>query len=309
MTAGVFIILLVLQVAVGWAQAPASVDEAVDRGWTAVTEQRWEDALIAFNEALALEAGSGPAHFGLGQALMQLDRPGEAAPHYQMAAVQNFWLPYARFRQACALARAGDREGAFVALAQATAAGFNDLDTLRSSGELAVLRGDARFAELIADAERRAKPCEFDERYRAFDFWIGDWDVYGPQGRQVGANAVQRLLSGCMLLENWTSASGTSGKSINYLDPATGRWHQHWIDESGRLIDYEGEFADGMMRFSGRLTDAEGEISLSRMTFTPRPDGSVKQFIEQSKDGGASWSVWFDGIYVRKGRPFPGAGG
>ena len=31
---------------------------------------------------------------------------------------------------------------------------------------------------------------------RDFDFWIGEWDVFGPQGRQVGTNSITRLFDG-----------------------------------------------------------------------------------------------------------------
>jgi len=34
-----------------------------------------------------------------------------------------------------------------------------------------------------------------------------------------------------------------------------------------------------------------------RKTLTPR---RVRQFIQQAKDGGKTWSVWFDGAYVRR---------
>ncbi len=37
------------------------------------------------------------------------------------------------------------------------------------------------------------------------------------------------------------------------------------------------------------------------MTFTPQEDGSVRQFLEESSDGGETFSVWFDGRYVPAG--------
>ncbi len=301
-------LLLIALLGVFPAAQAATVAELFAAGRAAVGEQRWDDARAAFGEVLLAEPANGPANFGMGQTLMQLGRQAEAAPHYAAAAEAGFWLPYARFRQACALASMGKKEEAFYALAQAVEAGFRDVDALAGNAELAELRDDPRFEATVKMVERKAKPCEHDLRYRAFDFWIGEWDVYSPAGQQVGINSIEPLLSSCMLLENWTSGSGTSGKSMNYLDPATGRWHQKWVDESGQIIDYEGEFKSGAMRFEGRLTDGAGKISLSRMTFTPQTGGSVKQFIENSTDGGGTWTVWFNGIYVPRGQPFPGSG-
>jgi len=30
------------------------------------------------------------------------------------------------------------------------------------------------------------------------------------------------------------------------------------------------------------------------------PDGRVRQFFEQSTDGGETWTTWFEGFYTRK---------
>ena len=290
------------------AGAQTRAESLVADGRRQMSAQSWSEALQSFRAALAADPASGPASFGAGQALMQLGRTVEAAAHFAAAAERGFAVPFARFRQACALASSGETTRAFVALEMAIASGFGDLGALRDEPALATLRALPRFAAMLADAERKARPCEFDGRYRVFDFWVGEWDVYSPQGQRVGVNSIQRLLDSCLLLENWTSISGSSGKSINYLDPATGLWHQNWVDQSGQIIEYEGEFAEGAMSFSGRLTDGAGKVSLSRMRFTPADDGTVKQFIELSADGGETWSTWFDGIYVPKGRPYAGSG-
>ena len=48
--------------------------------------------------------------------------------------------------------------------------------------------------------------------------------------------------------------------------------------------------------FAGRA-QADGTKKLYKMTFTPLENGDVRQFIEESLDGGKSWHVWFDGTY------------
>jgi len=65
-----------------------------------------------------------------------------------------------------------------------------------------------------------------------------------------------------------------------------------------RLRGNEGEFRDGAMRFHGEHVDRSGHKVLSRMSFTPLKDGHVRQLIEESGDGGTTWSVWFDGNYA-----------
>ncbi len=170
--------------------------------------------------------------------------------------------------------------------------------TAQTDADLAPLKTDPRFAAIADTVERDAHPCRYDGANRRFDFWVGDWNVTTPQGRTAGTNSIQSLLDGCLLLENWSSASGASGKSVNYLDPATRTWRQVWVDSGGEVITYEGEFRDGAMRFHGEHVDRSGRKVLSRMSFTPLSGGHVRQHIEESADGGATWSVWFDGNYA-----------
>jgi len=102
-----------------------------------------------------------------------------------------------------------------------------------------------------------------------------------------------------MLLESWNGAGGSVGWSINFIDPASGRWKQVWVDGSGGLIAIEGGLADGAMRLVGRHTYADGRVLPFRGTWTPLPDGRVRQHFEESADDGESWPTWFDGYYSR----------
>ncbi len=172
---------------------------------------------------------------------------------------------------------------------------------------LAELRGNPRFEELRKVAERKTFPCRHEPRYRDFDFWIGSWDVYGPGGRKAGTNTIVRASEGCMLYESWTNASGIDGHSLNYVDPATDQWVQVWMGADGSLISGRGGLEAGAMRLVGEHVLTSGERRAFRMTFTPEDDGSVRQFLEESTDGGKSWSTWFDGRYVTAGSEPPAA--
>jgi hypothetical protein len=56
--------------------------------------------------------------------------------------------------------------------------------------------------------------------------------------------------------------------------------------------------ADGAMRLEGTMHSPRGK-QRSRITWTPLPDGRVRQLWEVSSDGGSSWAVSFDGYYER----------
>jgi hypothetical protein len=59
----------------------------------------------------------------------------------------------------------------------------------------------------------------------------------------------------------------------------------------------------GGVRFQGELPLRDGSTLLDRTTLTPLPDGRVRQVIEQSRDGGKSWRVGFDALYLPARQP------
>lgn len=141
-------------------------------------------------------------------------------------------------------------------------------------------------------------PCQQGEIHSQFDFWIGEWDVFSPQGDLAGTNRIEKTQGGCLLVENWTGAGGGTGTSMNFYNPVSRKWIQIWTDPRGTIIDVEGEFRNGAMRFEGLHYYPDGSTQLYRMIFTPNDDGTVRQLIEQSRDQGTTWYVWFDGKYV-----------
>jgi hypothetical protein len=140
-----------------------------------------------------------------------------------------------------------------------------------------------------------ASPCAAPER-RQFDFWVGSWTVKDPQGNPSGTSEITRDAAGCAILEHWSGAGGAPGISLNYYDPATGRWHQHWVGGGGLAAHLEGAFKDGVMTMTGERRDAQGAFT-TRLRWTPQPDGGVRQEWDQSRDGGKTWQVQFVGLY------------
>jgi len=134
-----------------------------------------------------------------------------------------------------------------------------------------------------------------------FDFWVGEWSVYAPDGGALqGHNSITKKHGGCLIAEHWVSAKGSTGDSMNFYDPLTGAWRQVWISP-GVFIDYAGGLdAAGAMVLEGEIYyDRTGQRAPFRGTWTPLQDGRVRQHFEQQGPDG-NWSDWFIGIYVRK---------
>lgn len=153
--------------------------------------------------------------------------------------------------------------------------------------------------------------CDGQPAFAALDFWVGDWDVFvGTQ--KVGEDRVQKTLNGCAITESWAAAGGGEGFSLFYVDPADLRWRQVWV--TGRALAPGGvkekhlveTLPHGSLRFQGTVRDTAGRTWLDRTTLTPLPDGTVRQRIEISRDGGETREATFDAVYRQRSGQVPG---
>jgi hypothetical protein len=159
--------------------------------------------------------------------------------------------------------------------------------------------GDDAGAQPQAPAANRF-PCEQEEKFREFDFWIGEWDVHTADGKLAGRNVVDRAERGCVLIENWTGVGGSTGTSMNYLDKTTDEWVQLWTDASGSQILIRGGLTDDGMLLEGTIHYVStGVTAPFRGLWTPQPDGRLRQFFEQYDDEEKAWKPWFEGFYSR----------
>ena len=148
--------------------------------------------------------------------LWALRRRGEGVhPRIELGA-KNANISY---NLACAHAMAGNPDAACHALDQAIELGFAQTQLLAHDSDLESLRALPRFQAILAKAKDMGGPCDRDENYRRFDFWIGEWSVEGAGGQEVGTNTIRRASEGCALHEHWVSASGVSGAVDHLLRP------------------------------------------------------------------------------------------
>ena len=145
--------------------------------------------------------------------------------------------------------------------------------------------------------------CTDAEGFDRLDFWVGRWTVE-VQGREVGTNRIEKVLGGCAVEEHWRDAGGGEGRGLFYYLPAVDEWHQVWVTPQAtspggvkqkRLVQ---TFDDGGVRFQGVIVRPGGTRFLDRTTLTPLDGGRVRQHIEVSMDGGATWRTTFDAEYV-----------
>jgi hypothetical protein len=154
------------------------------------------------------------------------------------------------------------------------------------------------FAAGVVAVSPAPAPCASAE-HRAFDFWIGEWEVSKPDGTPAGRSRIERIEAGCGILERWTGAGGITGTSLNAWDAVAGRWRQWWTGSDGTTLLLEGGLRDGAMVLEGPAPAGAGTTAArNRITWTPATDGSVRQLWEVLGADGA-WQTAFDGIYRR----------
>jgi hypothetical protein len=135
--------------------------------------------------------------------------------------------------------------------------------------------------------------------YRQLDFWLGEWDVRDSRGRLVGENRIEAILGGCAVREVWTDARGGRGESLFFRDRSQRRWKQVWVTSDGTWKEKKQVAGPaGAIRFQGTVAGADG-AALDRTTLSRLAGGRVRQRIERSSDGGATWQPW-EGIYTRR---------
>ena len=127
-------------------------------------------------------------------------------------------------------------------------------------------------------------------------------DVFQPDGKQAGENLIEPILGGCVLRESWQGRGGFAGTSLNAYDAAGKRWHQTWLDNQGGRLDLAGglEGRAMVLASSEPHPDKPGVTLRQRISWSLQDDASVRQLWETSEDGGKTWSIAFDGRYVRK---------
>jgi dienelactone hydrolase len=130
-------------------QQESAVAAIARRAHLAWFRKDWADMVRAYDALTQLRPEDGEAHYRLGFARIFLGQYREAAPAFERAAALDFMKPAATYNVACCRSQLGDIDGALAALRQALEYGFDNFALLKEDPDLANLRGDSRYDELM----------------------------------------------------------------------------------------------------------------------------------------------------------------
>lgn len=149
-------------------------------------------------------------------------------------------------------------------------------------------------------------PCAAPQ-YRQFDFWIGNWEAFAPNGTKAGDSKISVILDSCIILEEWTSAAlqqglRFAGKSFNTFNAATGEWQQTWVDNTGTTIFYSKGISgtNNIVFKTAPFVISKDTMGIRRLSFYKLSDDKVRQHGEISKDNEKTWMTEYELEYRRK---------
>lgn len=150
-------------------------------------------------------------------------------------------------------------------------------------------------------------PCSGNPVYRQLDFWVGEWEAYGKNGKKAGDSKISIILDSCIVLEEWTSVQPQkgirfAGKSFNTYNAVSGQWQQTWVDNIGGTTEYlSGKLENNIMQFiTAPFSFSKDTMAIRKLQLFNLGKDKVRQFFEISKDNGKSWNVEYDLEYRRK---------
>jgi hypothetical protein len=147
-------------------------------------------------------------------------------------------------------------------------------------------------------AQGNAPPCA-DPVYRAFDYWIGEWEVHDTTGALLGHQSITRI-GNCGISEHWQPVGRGTGRSLTWYSSTDSTWNQLYLGGNGWLPRYRGRVnAEGEIEMSESVDEVPAGTPITKMRYYKTADG-LRQVLWQSNDRGQTWTLGFVGIYTAR---------
>ena len=288
------------------AQDPAQDVPTIEEARGYLQAEEYEAAEAAFAKIAEAQPNNGQAIFLHAYCLHMNGKLDEAHDRHLAAAAFPQFAARGNYNHACVHALRGEKDIAFVALAEARAAGFDNADQLRDDADMDGIRDDARFAELLLDMQGSSfegtaltSLAELPAG-RRFDFAIGEWQT-SRDGEADGVATITRAFEGQGIsASSRTNDSGaTRSMSTFVYDEEKQVWRQIWVGRDGVHAVLEGGFHDGQIVLT--LASLAGQAKTDgRAVYTNIASDSFDLTWQTSEDDGQSWNTEVTLRYARQ---------
>jgi len=136
-----------------------------------------------------------------------------------------------------------------------------------------------------------------------FNFWVGEWVVYDTLGNKLGENVIKKVEIDCLLTEQWTGSSGSSGRSMNYYEPKDSTWNQIWVSNGGTNLILKGKFVNDAMVLRSDIIAHPKSNYMNQITWKSQDNGTVTQTWDLIDENGQLLRTIFHGVYIPRRSP------
>jgi hypothetical protein len=125
-------------------------------------------------------------------------------------------------------------------------------------------------------------------------------DSSGTKAPYTVRNTITAELGGCVIMENFEGGevAGLDGMSVSTYGRNTDKWHQTWVDNQRSYLDFDGEFADGVMDLRRTFTRNDTTYTQRMRWLDIQPD-QFTWYWERSADDGQNWTLLWEIRYER----------
>jgi len=286
--------------------APAAFADLAQDANAAYQAKQWPQVITLYQQIAQSQPTSGQAWYRLGRGFEETGKSDDAISAFKKAVSLGGGLPtvFANLHIAAIYASSGKEQDGLNVLQSMANSGFSMPDQITDEPKLASLKNSERYQTILQQIKINAAPCTNPKapEYRQFDFWIGEWNVFDRSDNPVGTSSIKLILKDCVIFENWTGGMGSEGKSFNKYNSELKQWEQYWVDQGTGRQFFTGHFSNAAMHFVSDSFTPQGQPMKRRLTFFDLGPDTVRQFAEDSTDGGKTYTTEYDFIYRRKKR-------
>ena len=143
----------------------------------------------------------------------------DAITGYQQTIALHLEVPFSKMMISRLWNLKGEVDKAVLALDEAAEFEFPGVNIIQTDPEFGEVRLDPRYPAILAKVRlnNQFQACRQRATRRQFDFWLGAWDVAGPDGKPIGVDRIELNDGNCLLRETWTGVTdGDTGQSNTF---------------------------------------------------------------------------------------------
>lgn len=260
----------------------------------------WSQQVEQFKRLLADNPESGEYWHQLAYAEEMSGKQSDAVRSYQKSIERAYKVPESHLGIARVAAANGQKDQALAAIRQSVLAGLRNRSDLLNEPLFNPYLHEPSF---LTSVDYLVNPVHRFPDGDALAFWLGEWRFHTLDGLPGGFSRVAAQDHGFSVVENWTSADGTTARSVYTYDKNAKKWTHTWSGPHGEISRRTVKRTKEGLEMVGISTYPDGAKLYEREILRRLPDGKIEQTVYQSLDGGETWIEVSKGHFTAVQKP------